>query len=116
MGHSSGSAGAEAIVDHEHEAGGQRASTTTQGDGEYADVPGNSSILGAAKFSGKTKKGWSIGILESVTKREYAEIDSAGERRKEMVEPLTNYFVGRVQKDFHEGNTVLGGIFTAVNR
>ena len=83
---------------------------------EFADVPMNTSILGAAKFSGKTKKGWSIGILESVTQREVATIDSLGVRKKEVVEPLTNYFVGRVQKDIQSGNTVLGGIFTAVNR
>lgn len=84
--------------------------------GEYSDVPQRTSILGAAKFSGKTKKGWSVGILESVTQREMATVDHSGERRKELVEPLTNYFVGRVMKDFDQGNTIIGGIFTAVNR
>lgn len=84
--------------------------------GEYADVPGNTNILGAMKFSGKTKTGWSIGVLESVTKNEYATVDSNSARRDVLVEPLTNYFVGRLQKDIHGGNTVLGGIFTAVNR
>ena len=84
--------------------------------GEYVDYPQNTSILGAAKFSGKTRKGWSIGILESVTQREMATIDSLGFKRKEMVEPLTNYFVGRLQKDIKSGNTIIGGIFTAVNR
>ena len=85
-------------------------------DGEFVDQPNNTAILGAAKFSGKTKNGWSIGILESVTAKKYATIDNAGERRKEVVEPLTNYFVGRLQKDFNERNTFVGGIFTAVNR
>lgn len=84
--------------------------------GEYVKSPQNTSILGAAKFSGKTKKGWSIGVLESVTEREKATIDDNGKRRKEMVEPLTNYFVGRLQKDINKGNTIIGGIFTAVNR
>jgi len=84
--------------------------------GEYMDYPQNTSILGAAKFSGKTKKGWSIGVLESVTQREVATIDNNGVKRKEMVEPLTNYFVGRLQKDIKSGNTIIGGIFTAVNR
>ena len=84
--------------------------------GEYVKYPQNTSILGATKFSGKTKKGWSIGILESVTGRENATIDSSGKRRKELVEPLTNYFVGRLQKDIKGGNTIIGGIFTAVNR
>jgi hypothetical protein len=84
--------------------------------GEYAKIPQNTSILGAAKFSGKTKKGFSIGVLESITQREMAIIDKNGERRKELVEPLTNFFVTRMQKDYKQGNTVIGGIFTAVNR
>ena len=85
-------------------------------DGEYADIPESTTILGAMKLSGKTKDGLSIGILESVTSNENAIIDKAGVRRKESVEPLTNYFVGRLQKDFDKGETVLGGIITAVNR
>lgn len=84
--------------------------------GEHVKYPQNTSILGAAKFSGKTKKGWSIGVLESVTQREMATIDNSGEIRKELVEPLTSYFVGRLQKDIKSGNTVLGGIITGVNR
>ncbi|WP_299108137.1 DUF5916 domain-containing protein [uncultured Tenacibaculum sp.] len=84
--------------------------------GEFADVPVNTSIIGAAKFSGKTRDGWSIGILESVTSSEYAEIDANGTRREEKVEPLTNYFVARVQKDFNDRNSYIGGIFTATNR
>ena len=79
-------------------------------------MPESTTILGAMKLSGKTKKGLSIGILESVTSEENAVIDSAGTRRKETVEPLTNYFVGRIQQDFNKGETTLGGIFTAVNR
>ncbi|MEJ7625951.1 MAG: DUF5916 domain-containing protein [Ferruginibacter sp.] len=84
--------------------------------GEYVQYPQNTSILGAAKFSGKTKKGWSIGVLESITEREKATVDSFGKKRKELVEPLTSYFVGRLQKDINSGNTIIGGIFTAVNR
>ena len=84
--------------------------------GEYVDQPENTAILGAAKFSGKTKDGWSIGVLESVTAKKYATIDNNGDRRKEVVEPLTNYFVGRLQKDFNDGDTFVGGIFTTTNR
>lgn len=85
-------------------------------DSEYADVPNQTSILGAAKFSGKTKSGLGIGILESVTAKEEAVIQLDGEERKEVVEPLSNYFVGRLTQDFRDGQTVLGGIFTATNR
>ena len=84
--------------------------------GHYVKVPQNTSILGAAKFSGKTKKGLSIGILESITQREMATIDYNGQKTKQLVEPLTSYFVTRIQKDFKSGNTIIGGIITGVNR
>jgi hypothetical protein len=86
------------------------------GSGEYGKVPQNTPILGAAKFSGKTKKGWSIGLLESVTQRVSATIDNEGKRREEVIEPMTNYFVSRIQKDFKGAQTVVGGILTGVNR
>ncbi len=87
------------------------------GDDNFVDRPNNATILGAAKFSGKTKNGWSIGILESVTDQEVAKIaDSEGNRREAIVEPLTNYFVTRVQKDFNERNSFIGGIFTVTSR
>lgn len=83
---------------------------------EYAKIPEATTILGAVKISGKTKKGLSVGILESLAAKEDALIDNEGIRRKETVEPLTNYFVGRVLQDFNKGETTLGGIVTAVNR
>jgi hypothetical protein len=84
-------------------------------DGEYVKAPEFTSILGAAKITGKTKTGWSLGVLESLTSEEFADI-SDGTQRREMIEPFTNYTIGRVQKDFNKGNTLLGGIFTSVNR
>lgn len=96
--------------------GGAPHGNPTLGNLEYADIPSFTSILGAAKFSGKTKDGLSIGILESITDPEYAEIASGNDRRDELVEPLTNYFVGRVIKDLNQGQTIFGGIVTAVNR
>ena len=88
------------------------------GDGvnEYVKPNSRTTILGAAKLTGKNKKGFSWGILESVTEKENAEIDSLGFKRKQVVEPLTNYFVSRAQQDINKGNTVVGGIFTATNR
>ena len=83
---------------------------------EVANVPTNTRILGAAKLTGKSSKGFSWGILESVTQKTEAEIDSLGERRKEAVEPQTNYFVARVQQDINKGNTIVGAMFTATNR
>lgn len=85
-------------------------------DDEYADIPKNTTILGAAKLTGKTENGWSVGIIESVTSEEKAKVDLEGIQREEIVEPLTNYFVARVQKDINKGNTVIGGMYTNVSR
>jgi Domain of unknown function (DUF5916)/Carbohydrate family 9 binding domain-like len=86
------------------------------GNNEYALTPQKTNILGAAKFSGKTKKGWSIGLLESITQPVFAQIDHEGSRREEKIEPLTNFFVSRIQKDFNDGQTIIGAILTGVNR
>ncbi len=86
------------------------------GAGEYIDYPQNTSILSAVKISGKTPDGLSVGVLHSITNMENAGLYSDGETRKITVEPLTSYTVARVQQDFHEGTTVLGGILTSANR
>jgi hypothetical protein len=80
------------------------------------DVPTYTTILGAAKLTGKTKKGLSVGFVEAVTSEEKAEIDTVGGRIFETVEPLTNNFVGRVQRDIKDGNTIIGGIITGTYR
>lgn len=85
-------------------------------DGAFADVPRNTSILGAFKLSGKTASGLSIGLLESYTPKEQASIELDGERSRLTVEPPTNYFVGRVQQDLRDGDVLVGGMLTAVNR
>lgn len=82
----------------------------------FVDQPDFTTILGAAKFSGKTKKGLSIALLESITAKEEAIIDQNGEESRETIEPFTNYLVARVQQDFKEGNSAIGGIITGVQR
>lgn len=82
----------------------------------FVDQPDFTTILGAAKFSGKTKNGLSIGLLESITAKEEALIDQNGVESMETIEPFTNYLVARVQQDFKEGNSAIGGIFTGVQR
>jgi hypothetical protein len=84
--------------------------------GGYVDSPINTSIIGAAKLTGKSKNGLSVGFLDAVTAEEKAEIDTNGTRFFQTVEPLTNYLVGRVQKDIKNGNTIIGGMITSVNR
>jgi len=82
----------------------------------YVDMPSTTAILGAFKLSGKTKSGLSIGVLETVTSKESASVYSGGTYGDVPVEPLTNYFALRIQQDWNRGRTILGGMFTAVNR
>jgi len=83
--------------------------------GGYGDSPANATILGAAKITGKTAGGWSIGVLDAVTGRESARIDSAGVRWTAPVEPFTNYLVARVNREIG-GHTGFGVLGTAVQR
>ncbi|MEO8620668.1 MAG: DUF5916 domain-containing protein [bacterium] len=85
--------------------------------GQFADIPENSTILGAAKITGRTKNGLTIGLLDAVTRKESARVLTPGtpEFTRE-VEPLTNYFVGRATRDFSGGDLVIGGIATSVVR
>jgi hypothetical protein len=86
-------------------------------DAVYDDVPEASTILGAGKLTGKTANGWSMGILQAVTGREYADyVDSSAGEHQAEVAPLSNYFVGRIKKDLREGQTTFGALATAVNR
>lgn len=85
--------------------------------GQYADVPDNTTILGAAKLTGRTRTGWSIGLMDAVTRRERATILQAdGSLGRVTVEPFTNYFVGRVAKDLRGGATVIRAMGTSVAR
>ncbi len=90
--------------------------TIKSNEADYADLPGNTSIISAAKISGKTSNGLSVGLLQSVTNKAVADVSLNNEMGRITVEPLTSYSVGRIQKDYNNGATCLGGIFTAVNR
>ncbi|MCH2449749.1 MAG: carbohydrate binding family 9 domain-containing protein [Gracilimonas sp.] len=86
-------------------------------DAEFVDRPDFTTIATAAKLSGKTKNGWSIGFLDAYTLKEEADfITPSGEEDSFAVEPATNYMVARTKKDFNAGNTYVGGFTSAVNR
>ena len=86
-------------------------------DDYYADMPENANILAAFKLSGKTRKGLSVGILESITPETKADFsNSDGKSFESAVEPFTNFFLARVIQDFNNGNTSLGGAISATNR
>jgi hypothetical protein len=83
----------------------------------FSDVPNSTTILGAAKVTGRMGQGWSVGFLEALTGRETAEyVTAANVDDETVVEPLTNYFAGRVRRDYRSGQTQVGMLVTAVNR
>ena len=86
------------------------------GEGELLSMPDNTSIINALKLTGKNKKGFSLGVVNSMTSKEYAKISGEGDDFREVVEPFTNYFIGRAKQDFNEGNTVIGSIVTSTLR
>ena len=83
--------------------------------GEFTDLPAATTILGAAKLTGKTRNGWSLGLLNAVTDRETARLESQAIRGAATVEPLTNYLVTRMQRDIGRRAGV-GFMATAVSR
>ncbi len=99
----------------------RRIGRAPQGDpddrGGWVDKDPQTTILGAAKLSGKTASGWSIGALQAVTSEETARIAPAtGSQFDEAVEPLTSYGMVRVQRDFRAGRSAIGLVATSVNR
>ena len=85
--------------------------------GEYADVPANTAILGAAKITGRTAGGTTVAVMNALTRRESAPVvDEAGERLTQEVASLTNYFVSRLKHDLRGGDLVVGGAFASVYR
>jgi hypothetical protein len=83
---------------------------------DYVDEPNATTILGAAKLTGKTATGWTFATLEALTSREYATTITSGERSRSEVEPLTNYFAARILKQFGGGRSGVGLLTTDVQR
>jgi hypothetical protein len=83
----------------------------------FVKSPDKTTILSAAKFSGTTSKGLSVGLIQSITSNEFARItDLEGKETKQKIEPLTNYTIARIQKGYNAGNTIIGGMVTTTNR
>ena len=85
-------------------------------DYDWVSMPEVTTIAGAGKLSGKVG-GWSIGVLDAVTTREQGLYLDEGEAPgTAQVEPLSNYFAGRVTRELGDGDTQVGGFLTAVHR
>lgn len=97
---------------------GRRPQYSVNAGGGYVDSPEASTILAAAKVSGKTSNGWSLGLLDAVTAREEARYITPGGTQEltRTVEPMTNYSVLRGLRTFNDGESGIGGILTTTHR
>jgi len=86
--------------------------------GDFVDAPGNTTILGAAKITGRLKSGLSGGTLAALTGDESARTyqKSSGIYGQTKIEPVTGYGVVRLQKEFGPNSSTAGIILTGVNR
>ena len=83
-------------------------------DYEYALQPAQSTILGAAKLTGRVAS-FSVGTLAAATQEETARIAMLSGRRTEVVEPATFYSVTRARREFADQSS-LGFMLTTTNR
>ena len=82
---------------------------------DFSETISNVPIIGALKLTGTNRQGVTLGIVQSLTARSSAKVMRNGVENSETLEPLTNYSVARIQKNW-KGNTLLGGMITSVNR
>jgi len=80
-------------------------------------VPAAADVLGAARLTGRTANGWSVGALAALTQSETARFrdatDAPGTR---ALEPAAEFAVARVTKDFRQGRSAVGSILSLVRR
>lgn len=91
---------------------------STPSGADFADLPDAATILGAAKLSGRTSSGLSIGALAAVTQEESGRAFFAtnGTTESFIAEPQTQYGVISLQQDLNSGASQVGGIFTVLDR
>ncbi len=74
-----------------------------------AATPQFTGVLGAAKLTGRTERGFSVGVLAAATNR-VAGADSG------TAEPAAQYLVARAQQDRRGGNSTFGAMLTGMRR
>jgi len=86
--------------------------------GDFVEVPGTTTILGAAKLTGRLPSGTSLGVLGAVTGAEHAQtFDFASGTFDEVrVGPRTLYGLVRIQQEFGTAGSTASLIATGVQR
>ncbi len=85
---------------------------------DFADIPGQTPILGAGKVTGRTQGGLTLGVLGALTRRaeaSYYQVQTE-EFGSVTIEPPSGYGVVRAQQDFRGGDSQVGAILTGTHR
>jgi hypothetical protein len=84
---------------------------------EFVDAPSTTTILGAAKLTGRLASGTSIGALGAITGEEWARtVDGLQPVGRTRVAPRTLYGVARLQQEFGGAGSTVGLLTTAMHR
>ncbi|HXR44757.1 MAG TPA: DUF5916 domain-containing protein, partial [Pseudolysinimonas sp.] len=86
--------------------------------GDFVDAPAASTILGAAKLTGRTASGLSIGAMAAITDSENAKVFSrtTALTTQTPIAPRTSYAVARVQQEFGRDKSTFSGMATMLHR
>ena len=94
------------------------ASSSVSVPGDYVDYPTASTILGAAKLTGRLSSGTSLGFLAAATDEEFARISNRGssEILKSRVAPRASYGLARVQQELGSSGSTVSAMATMIHR
>ena len=84
--------------------------------GDYVDYPDTTTILGAAKLTGRLASGTSIGLLGAITDEESAKTSIDGAESFVRVAPRTAWSVARVIQEIDDQGSIVGAHLTALHR
>jgi hypothetical protein len=89
---------------------------STRVSGDFVDYPRTTTILGAAKLTGRMKSGTSIGVLGAVTDEEFADVSAALVRSRARLVPRSLFGVARIEQEFGPPGSSAGLMTTVVHR
>ncbi|MEE8348686.1 MAG: DUF5916 domain-containing protein, partial [Acidobacteriota bacterium] len=86
--------------------------------GDFVDYPKESTIVAAAKLTGRLSSGTSLGVLAAVTQEETARVFNLNseETTQVRVAPRTLYGLARIQQEFGPDASTVSGMATVVHR
>ena len=85
---------------------------------DFVDVPNTATILAAAKVTGRTAGGLSVGVITALTDQAKgrAYFDATKETRSFLAEPRAIHSAARARQDFNGGASTIGAIATHQTR